>query len=181
MQIKAITTMLTVGCAVMMLTGCGVPKEDFEAKVSELNSAKEQLESLKGKYADQESLLGSERTKSRDLRAQLTAAAKRIAALKKAEAEAASALADQKAEVETLQSEITTARSTAKTASDRAVAAESELEKLQKKYEELQKRLLQYKKNMSALGGRAPSPAPSSAPSSSAKGSSQILDEMSKK
>ena len=180
MQIKAIMTMLTVGCAAMMLTGCGVPKKDFEAKVSELNSTLEQLESLKGKCADKESLLQSECSKSRDLRAQLTAAAKRIAALKKAEAETATALADQKAAAENFQSEITTARSTAQAASDRAEAAEAELEKLQKKYKELEKRFQQYKRNMSG-GASAPVPAPAPSTSSTPRGSSQILDEMSKK
>ena len=185
MQIKTIAMVMAVGCAAAVLSGCGVPQKDFDAKVSELNSALEQVESLKGKNADLESLLNSERSKSKDLRIELTAAAKRIAALKKAEAQAASSLADQKAQVETLDTDLTAARSALETAKERAETAEAELAKLQKKCAELEKRLEQYKRNMHSLGGSTPAPAsaPVSAPTETAPagGSLQILDEMSQK
>ena len=39
MKVKAIVMMAVAGCAVSMLTGCGVPKEEHEAKLAELNTA----------------------------------------------------------------------------------------------------------------------------------------------
>ena len=49
MPMRRIVMMVMAGCMIGMLTGCGVPKEEHEAKVAELNAAWEEIETLKGK------------------------------------------------------------------------------------------------------------------------------------
>ena len=64
MPMRRIVMMVMAGCMVGMLTGCGVPQEEHEAKVAELNAAWEEIETLKGKIAELEDSLKTERENS---------------------------------------------------------------------------------------------------------------------
>jgi chromosome segregation ATPase len=180
MKMKAIAMMAAVGCAVTMLTGCGVPKEDHEAKIAELNTAWQEIESLKGKNTDLESLLKAEQTKLRTARIELDDAAERISASQTKQAETASALATEKSKALGLESEVSSAKAETMSAQEAASEAEAALAKLQEDYKTLEGRFDQFSKNMQALDGTqsAPGSAHGSA-RSDAEAAMDLLNQMS--
>jgi len=183
MQIKTIAMMVAVGCAATILTGCGVPQEEYDAKVTALDTAMKDIETLKGKNADLESLLNSEKSKVRNTRIELDNATKRIATLKKAEAAAASALADEKSKVVALESKVSSVQAALANAQAKTADTENALSALQAEYEKLKKRFESLQKNMNAL--RAPkvaapkkaAPAPAPVPTAE-KSALDVLNEM---
>jgi len=190
MQIKTIATMVAVGCAATILTGCGVPQEEYDAKVTALDTAMKDIEGLKGKNADLESLLNSEKSKVRNTRIELDNATKRIATLKKAEAAAASALADEKSKVVSLEGKVSSAQAALASAQTQTADAESALNTLQAEYAKLKKRFESLQKNMNALNAapkaaaprRKAAPAPAQAPAPTAERSAlDVLNDMSTK
>lgn len=152
MQKKTIAMMVVAGCAAMMLTGCGVKQEIHDAKVAELNTAWQEIEGLKGKNADLDSLLNAEKAKLSSTRTDLDAATGRIKKLTAKEAETASALADEKAKVADLSSDLSSAKAKATSAQEAADEAGTELATLQAAYKTLQARWNQFNKNMQTLG-----------------------------
>ena len=95
MPMRKIIMMVMAGCMIGMLMGCGVPKEEHEAKVAELNAAWEEIETLKGKLDDTETLLKKEQGKVRNSQIELDDASKRVAELTEKEAATSTALADE--------------------------------------------------------------------------------------
>lgn len=185
MRTKTIAMTMVTGCALVMLVGCGVPKEEFEAKVGELNTAWTEIESLKGKNADLESLLNAEKAKVNAGRIELEDATARITASQKKEAETASALADEKAKVVGLEKEVATAQAATVSAQEGTAAVEVELAKLQEEYKKLQVRFEQFDSNMKALnnaqqGTSAPKTAAAAKPAAE-KSALDLLNEMSAK
>ena len=179
---KRIIMMAAAGCAVGMLTGCGVPQEEHDAKIAELNSAWAEIETLKGSVTDLESLLKAEKGKTRNSRIELDAASKRITELTAKEAAAANALADEKGKISELESQLAAATSATGMAEDRTTEAEAALAALQVEYDKLQARFDQFQKNMRSLSG-ASTPAAAPKTDGSAKSDSEtalnLLDEMS--
>ena len=151
MQMKTIAMMAAVGCAVTILTGCGVPQEEHDAKIGELNTAWQEIESLKGKNTDLESLLNAEKAKLQTTRIELDDAAERIAASKTKQAETASALATEKAKIPELESKLSSEKAATIRAQEAATEAEDALAKLQEDYQKLQGRFDQFEKNMKVL------------------------------
>ena len=189
MQIKTITMMVAVGCVATILTGCGVPQEEYDSQVAALDTAMKDIEGLKGKNADLESLLNSEKSKVRNIRIELDSASKRIAALKKSEAKAASALADEKAKVASLGSKVSSAQSALTSAQAKAKEAQDALSALQAEYKKLQTRFSSLQKNMNSLGATsravapkkaAPAPASTQAPAAE-RTALDVLNDMSTK
>jgi len=177
---KRIIMMVAAGCAIGLLTGCGVPQEEYDAKIGELNAAWAENETLNGKNTDLESLLKAEQGKVRSTRIELDDAGKRVAELKEKDAAAAKALADEKGKVSGLESDLAASTSAKGMAEDRSSEAESALAALQGKYDKLVADFEQFKKNMRSLGASVPaSPAPESdAGESASKTALDILDDM---
>jgi len=159
MPMRRIVMMLMAGGMIGMLTGCGVPKEEHEAKIAELNAAWEQNETLKAKISDTESLLKAEQGKVRSTGNELADAAKRIQELNEKEAATASALASEKGKTAALESDLAAAKSATGMANDEISKLEAALAKLQGEYDSLQNRFNQLKKNMLSFGGEASIPA----------------------
>ncbi len=153
MQMKKMAVVLAVSCAVTMLTGCGVPQEEHDAKVAELNTAWAEIEGLKGKVADLESVLEKEKARVRAYRIELDDASQRIKGLQTSEAKTASALADEKVKVASLESEVVSSKSAMVASQDMAIELEAELAELKDEYETLQRRFDQFNNNMKALNG----------------------------
>ena len=177
MQMKTIAMMTAVGCAAAILTGCGVPQEDFDAKAAELTAAQTEIKGLEGKNADLESLLNSEQGKVRKKVAELKLANKNIAALKTSEAKTASTLADEKSKSAQLERKVSSAQSATSDAQDLTEKVETKLADLQEEYQKLQARFDQFEKNMNALTAppkKAAAPAPESP-----KSAMDLLNEMS--
>ena len=177
---KRIIMMAAAGCAIGLLTGCGVPQEEYDAKIGELNAAWAENETLNGKNTDLESLLKAEQGKVRSTRIELDDASKRVAELKEKDAAAAKALADEKGKVSGLESDLAASTSAKGMAEDRSSEAETALASLQGKYDKLVADFEQFKKNMRSLGAPVPaSPAPKSDDGESAsKTALDILDDM---
>jgi septal ring factor EnvC (AmiA/AmiB activator) len=72
MQKKSIAMMLVAGCAVGMLTGCGIPEEEHNAIIAEMEAKfKAEEEKLNIKIAEQDSVITSEKTKVAQLESEL--------------------------------------------------------------------------------------------------------------
>lgn len=191
MSMKRIVMMLVAGCVIGLLTGCGVPQEEHDAKVAELNDAWEEIETFKGKVADLESVLKKEQGKVRNNRIELDDAAKRIADLNEKEAAAAKALADEKSKAVEFESDLAAAKSATDMAKDQTREVEAALAALQDEFDALQNRFDQLKKNMLSFGEEGSAPAPAApkaaqvapkaddgAPSSDSKSAMDLLDDM---
>ncbi|RKX46522.1 MAG: hypothetical protein DRP64_03075 [Verrucomicrobia bacterium] len=185
---KRIIMMAAAGCVVGMLTGCGVPQEEHDAKIAELNTAWAEIETLKGKVTDTESLLKKEQGKVRDTRIKLDDASRRITELTEKEAVSAAALAAEKGKTAELESDAVSATSSLGMAQDRTTEVEAALATLQGEYEKLQIRFDELRKNILAIDGASSIPAasaPAAAPKASGSGKSDsetaldLLNEMS--
>lgn len=178
MRMKTIAMMIAAGCAASILTGCGVPQEEHDAKIAELNTAWAEIEALKGSVADKESLLKAEQKKVKSARIELDESSKRISGLKEKEAQTASALADEKSKVEELEGNVASAQSAQAAAQDRVGEAEVELANLQEEYQKLQSRFDQFEKNMRSLSGSS-APRKSDPNKSDSETALDLLNEMS--
>ncbi len=187
MQIKAIAMMVAAGCAMGLMTGCGVPQEDHDAIVAEMDAKFKKSEAeLNGKLADQDSLLKAEKAKVRTSRIELDDATEQIKVFKQQAATAAAALTEEKAKVLQLEGALAAAKAATAVAQDLATEAESKYNTLGIEHQELKRRFEMFEKNMKSLTqAPAPAAAPSTAPAAQApapaKSSSAmgILDMMS--
>ena len=183
---KKVLMMLVAGSVVGMLTGCGVPKDEHEAVVADLNAAYEEIETQKSSIAGLETSLQAEQKKVRSSRLELDDAAKSVAELKELEAATAVALVSEQTKVADLESELSAALSTLSAAEIAISELEGALAQLQGEYDELVNRFNQLKKNMLALGGDVPvaasapaaEAAPAPAPAGETKSAMDLLDEM---
>lgn len=172
MQMKTIAMMLAAGCALTMLTGCGIPEDEHNAILADMASKHEgEVDKLNGKIADLESLLKNEKQKVRTARIELDDATERIKGLQQKSAETSKALSAEKAKVATLESDLKRSKSATAAAEERATDFESKYSTLDVEFQELKRRFEQFRKNMSSLGSGASRPAttsPSAAPTGSA-------------
>jgi chromosome segregation ATPase len=152
-NIKAMAMMVAAGCAVGMLTGCGIPEEEHNAKIAELNTAWQEIESLKGKNTDLDSLFNSEKAKLRTARIELEDTITRLKGSQKKEAVTASALASEKSTVAGLEKEVSSAKSATMRAKEETVEVEATLVALEEEHDALQVRFDQFNRNMQALSG----------------------------
>jgi chromosome segregation ATPase len=193
MQKKSIAMMLVAGCAVGMLTGCGIPEEEHNAIIAEMEAKfKAEEEKLNIKIAEQDSVITSEKAKVRTSRIELDDATERIKGLQQKSAETATELASEKTKVAQLESELKTSKSATAAAQDQAMEAENKFNTLDVEYQELKRRFEMFQKNMSALN-QASKPAapkaatqddlgmlgePAPAPKTDAQKASSLLDQM---
>ena len=178
MKVRTIAMMMAVGCVATFLTGCGVPQEEHDAKLAELDAAWTEIEGLKGDLTDKESLLNAEKIKVKNGTLALASATEQINVSKKKEAETASALADEKSKSLKLENAVTSAKAATARANDETASVQDELANLQGEYEKLQSRFEQYQQNMTALN--SPSAAPSAGPVTTGGATSlDILNEIS--
>lgn len=187
MQIKNIAMMVAAGCALGMLTGCGIPEEEHNAMISQMSAERSESEDkLNGKIADLESVVKSEKAKIRTARIELDDASERIKSLQQKSATTSSALATEKGKTARLETDLTAAKSTALTAQDQAEVSDEKFNTLNVEYQELKRRFEMFQKNMNSINSTSSStstPAATSAPESSAPKSDSdtaksLLDSM---
>ncbi len=127
MQMKSLAMLAIAGCAIGMLTGCGVPQEEVDAMVAQMTSEREQSEAdLKGKIADTESLLNSEKERTRTLQNDLRDSAVLNEELKENNKEMKSELATANSKISSLESSLASAKARITTAESTAADAERE-------------------------------------------------------
>ena len=152
MQKKTIAMMLAAGCAIGMLTGCGIPEEEHNAMIAQLKDERQKSEdSLNGKIADLESVVKSEKAKLRTKTIELDDASERIKSLQQKNAETEKELAGEKIKVSGLERDLASSKRATLTAQDKAQAAENKLATLDVEHQELKRRFEQFEKNMRAL------------------------------
>ena len=126
MQIKSIAMIVIAGCAIGMLTGCGVPQEEYDAMVAQLTSEKETaVNEMQTKLDDTTSLLTAEKTRTSSLNSDLRDSTVLNDELKQANDELKATIEDANGQISTLESQLATARASIRTAQDRATAAEN--------------------------------------------------------
>lgn len=176
MQKRTIAMIAVVGCAVTMLTGCGVPQEEYDAKLGELNTAWQEIETLKGKNADTQSLLDAEKAKVRTARIEMDDASERIKTSQAKETETASALAAEKSKVSRLESSLTAEKARTMSAQEATDEVEMELAEAQEEIKLLLKRWKQLEDNLNTLDGTVGPD--TSAPAAGDKSALDLLNEM---
>ncbi|MDF7798843.1 hypothetical protein P4C99_05185 [Pontiellaceae bacterium B1224] len=190
---KKMAMLLAAGCAIGMLTGCGIPEEEHLAIIDGINAQhQEEVDLLNIAIADRDDVIKSEKAKARQTRIELDDASERIEKLNQKSLEISKALAAEKSQVATLESQLQTAQTQAAVAMEEALESENKYSTLDVEYQDLKRRFEMFKKNMSALSAPKAAAAPAAAPSatpaaaastSSAQGSasqkaSSLLDEM---
>ncbi len=164
MQIKKIAMLVVAGCAIGMLTGCGIPEEEHNAAIKQLQDQMAKMEEdLNGTIADKESLLKSEKAKVRTARIELDDASERIKALQSKNTESSKELIAAQGKLAKAEEDLAASKSKALTAQDKAIEAETKYNALSVEHDELKRRFEDFKKNMASMGGSSTSSAVSSA------------------
>lgn len=195
MQIKSIATMLIAGCAIGMLTGCGVPQEEHDAIVAQLNADHEQVvNDLKTKLADAESLLNAEKDRARNLTNDLRDSTALNDELKGSVKELKTSLSSANSQVSSLESQLASAKASVSSAQQMtadaqndASAARMEAQETQRRFDELIANLIALNKikpedvgfdNLSTGASAAPSMDMGMEAGSGTSEVSSLLDEM---
>lgn len=157
MQKKTIAMMLATGCAITMLTGCGVPQEEHDAQIAELQTANQEVvDQLNGKLVDMESLLKSEKTKLRKSRIELDNASEEIKSINQKQTDASKQLATEKTRAAKAERELTSAKSRIMAAQDETQVANDKLAETEEQLADMTRRFEQFRTNMQALSSPAP-------------------------
>lgn len=168
---KKVAMLLVTGCAVGMLAGCGIPEEEHNMLIQQLEAQHtETVDQLNAEIAAQKDLVKNEKAKVRSNRIELDDATERIKNLQQKSAETTKDLASEKAKTASLESSLKTAQSKLAAAEERVAEAETSYSTVNAEYQELKRRFEMYRKNMSALSGGTTSAAPrtEAAPAASA-------------
>ncbi len=188
MQMKKITMLLAAGCAIGMLTGCGIPEEEHNMIIAELEQKHAaEVDALNGTIGEKDDVIKAEKAKVRQNRIELDDASTRIKDLQEKTKLAEKSLATEKSKVSGLESDLKTSKSMTAAASDRAMEAENSYSTLDVEYQELKRRFEMFQKNLNAISeppssaamDEEPAPLMDEAPKSNSKSASSLLDEMS--
>ena len=107
-MIKYLSRLLLV--AVLIVTGCGVPQEEHDAAVAQLQTERANVEAtLNGKISDLESVVKSEKAKGKSMRLQLDSTERKLRESQKKAISAAKDVAKVKAQVTSLEREVSRA------------------------------------------------------------------------
>lgn len=152
MHIKSIATMLIAGCAIGMLTGCGVPQKEHDAIIAQLNADHDAVVSdLKTKLSDTESLLTAEKGRTDSLNNDLRASNVLNEELKANVTELKTSLANANSQNSNLESQLTTAKASIQSAQDMAADAQNDAANARMEAQETQRRFDELIANLIAL------------------------------
>jgi len=162
MQKKTVIRIMMVGCAAMLLTGCGIPKEDYDKVVKQVADRDKEITALKDEIAKGKEDLASEQAKSRRFEADVSVVKDEVKKVQGELSAEKTKAADAQQKVSALESELSTSKS--EVARVQAALSESEtaLKELNGKYQNMVKRWEQFEKNLVAakqeINGTSPSP-----------------------
>ena len=147
--------------AVLVVTGCGVPQEEHDAAVTQLQTERAKLEEmLNGKISDLESVVKSEKAKGKSMRLQLDSTERKLRESQKKAISAAKDAAKVKAQVTSLEREVSRAESTANRIKDQLSSVQEQAKTVEDDRNELQRRLDMLMNNMSGLSNSGALPDP---------------------
>ena len=164
--------------SVLVVTGCGVPQEEHDAAVAQLQAERANVEAtLNGKISDLESVVKSEKAKGKSMRLQLDSTERKLRESQKKAIAAAKDVANTKAQVTSLEREVSRAESTADRVKDQLAVLQEQATKVESERDELQRRLDMLMKNMRGLSNSGELPDPSKATMMDAGEEALVLSE----
>ena len=164
--------------SVLVVTGCGVPQEEHDAAVAQLQAERANVEAtLNGKISDLESVVKSEKAKGKSMRLQLDSTDRKLRESQKKAIEAAKNLASVKAQVTSLERDVSRAESTADRVKGQLAALQEQATTVESERDELQRRLDMLMKNMRGLSDSGSLPDPSEAGITDAGAEALVLSE----
>jgi multidrug efflux pump subunit AcrA (membrane-fusion protein) len=142
-----------VGLTVALLvTGCGVPQEEHDAAVAQLQAERADVEeTLNGKISDLESVVKSEKAKSKSLRLELESTERKLKTSQQKGLAATKEAATAKAKITSLNKELSRAESATSRVKDQLASAQEQASTFEAERDEVQKRLDMFMKNMNSL------------------------------
>ena len=162
----------------LVVTGCGVPQEEHDAAVAQLQAERANIEAtLNGKISDLESVVKSEKAKGKSMRLQLDSTERKLRESQKKAIAAAKDVATVKAKVTSLEREVSRAESTADRVKDQLAALQERATTVEGERDELQRRLDMLMKNMSGLSNSGALPDTSEAGLMDAGAEALVLSE----
>jgi chromosome segregation ATPase len=141
MQIKSIAMLAVAGCAIGMLTGCGVPQDEHDAIVAQLNAeAQASEDALNAKLAETEADLTAELAKTSKLEVEIQDTVARMDELKLAAEEAGELLVAEQEKVTQLKADLAAVTATVDASHQQALDAENERDLMEMEKIETQRR-----------------------------------------
>ena len=188
MQIKRVVLMVATGCALGMLTGCGISEEDHNAMIAQMQTDRTKSEGkLNSKITALELAIKSEKAKVSTARIERDDAANRIKGLQQKNTDVATALTAEKKKSAELVGELGTSKTAIQAAQKQTAEAKSKYRVLDVEFQELERRFKMYQKNMNTVkkspakkpvsAARAPSSS-KKAPKTNAEVAQDLLDAM---
>jgi myosin heavy subunit len=162
--------------AILVVTGCGVPQEEHDAAVAQLQAERAEVEStLSGKISDLESVVKSEKAKGKSIRLQLESSERKLRESQKKAISAAKDAAKVKAQVTSLERDVSRAESASDRVQDQLSAVQEQLTSSESERDELQRRLDMLMNNMSGLSNTGSFPTPGASDMMDAGAEAMIL------
>ena len=141
MQIKSIAMLAVAGCAIGMLTGCGVPQDEHDAIVAQLNAeAQASEDALNATLAETKSQLVAELAKTGKLESEIQNTAARIEELKLAADESNNLLAAEQNRALQLEADLAAVTATVDSSHQQALDAENQRDLMEMEKIETQRR-----------------------------------------
>lgn len=158
MQIKSIATMLIAGCAIGMLTGCGVPQEEHDAIIAQLNADHEAaLQAVNTELEDEKSLKKAAEERANTLNATIRESNALNEELKSSVQEAKESLANANSQISALESQLTSAKASISSAQEMAASAQNDAATARMEAEETERRFMALIENLINLQKVKPS------------------------
>ena len=175
-MIKYLSRLMLV--VVLVVTGCGVPQEEHDAAVAQLQTERANVEAtLNGKISDLESVVKSEKAKGKSMRLQLDSTERKLRESQKKAISDAKDMAKVKAQVTSLERDVSRAESTADRMKDQISALQEQASIVEGERDELQRRLDMLMKNMRGISNSGALPDPSEAGMVDAGAEALVLSE----
>ena len=141
MQIKSIAMLAVAGCAIGMLTGCGVPQDEHDAIVAQLNAeAQASEDALNAKLAETQADLTAELAKTSKLEVEIQNTVARIDELKLAADEVNGLLVAEQDKVAQLEADLAAVTATVDSSHQQALDAEAQRDLMEREKVETQRR-----------------------------------------
>ena len=175
-MIKYLSRLMLV--VVLVVTGCGVPHEEHDAAVAQLQTERANVEAtLNGKISDLESVVKSEKAKGKSMRLQLDSTERKLRESQKKAISDAKDMAKVKAQVTSLERDVSRAESTADRMKDQISALQEQASIVEGERDELQRRLDMLMKNLRGISNSGALPDPSEAGMVDAGAEALVLSE----
>lgn len=141
MQIKSIAMLAVAGCVIGMLTGCGVPQEEHDAIVAQLNAeAQASEDALKATLDETKADLIAELAKTSKLEIEIQDTAARMDELKLAADESSELLVAEQSNVSQLEADLAAVTATVDSSHQQALDAENQRDLMEMEKIETQRR-----------------------------------------